>query len=86
MEILVDQPEFDRLGKKFLESSPAGDVVNLKDSIAKRKIPSYQFHPDGNPSIASKVKKFTAAADGGQLDVQATLIVQGSDFDLGPHL
>lgn len=59
---------------------------NLKDSIAKHKIPSYEFYPDTSPSLASKVKQYTLGADGKELDVQATLIVQGSDFDVGPFL
>lgn len=86
MEIVVDQAEFERLGKRFLESAPKNGVDNLKESIAKHKIPSYEFYPDTNPSLASKVKQYTLGADGKPLDVQATLIVQGSDFDVGPFL
>jgi hypothetical protein len=55
-------------------------------SIKKNKIPSYEFYPQHDPSIASAAKKLTQAADGKTLDVQATLIVKGSDFDLGPFL
>jgi hypothetical protein len=87
MEIVVDQAEFDRLSKQFLAAAPnkkAGDA--LKVSIGKNKIPSYEFFPQHNPSVASSVKKFTQGTDGKVLEVQATLIVKGSDFDLGPFL
>lgn len=86
MEIVVDQAEFDRLSKRFLENAPKGKEATLKASIAKKKIPSYEFYPDHDPSIAGAAKKFTQGADGKPLDVQATLIVGGSDFDLGPFL
>lgn len=86
MEIVVDQAEFDRLAKRFLEEAPKGKEATLKASIAKKKIPSYEFYPDHDPSIASAAKKLTQGADGKPLDVQATLIVRGSDFDLGPFL
>jgi hypothetical protein len=86
MEIVVDQAEFDRLAKRFLADAPKGKEATLKVSIAKKKIPSYEFYPQQDPSIASAVKKFTHAADGKPLDIQATLIVRGSDFDLGPFL
>ena len=86
MEIVVDQAEFDRLAKRFLENAPKGKEATLKSSIAKKKIPSYEFYPDHDPSIAGAAKKFTIGADGKPLDVQATLIVGGSDFDLGPFL
>lgn len=86
MEIVVDQAEFDRLSKRFLENAPKGKEATLKSSIAKKKIPSYEFYPEHDPSIAGAAKKFTQGADGKPLDVQATLIVGGSDFDLGPFL
>ncbi|MBC7976388.1 MAG: hypothetical protein H7138_15565 [Myxococcales bacterium] len=86
MEIVVEQAEFDRLAKRFLEEAPKGKESTLKVSIAKKKIPSYEFYPDHDPSIASAAKKLTQGADGKPLDVQATLIVKGSDFDLGPFL
>jgi hypothetical protein len=87
MEIVVDQAEFDRLAKRFLTSARDEQARNaLKVSIKKNKIPSYQFYPNDDPSVASAVKKFTQGADGKELEVQATLIVEGSDFDLGPFL
>jgi len=87
MEIVVDQAEFDRASKQFLANVPdkkARDALNV--SIRKNKIPSYEFYPQDDPSVASAVKKLTQGADGKQLEVQATLIVKGSDFDLGPFL
>lgn len=87
MEIVVDQTEFDRLSKQFVARAPdkrARDALQV--SIRKNKIPSYEFYPRHDPSIANAVKKFTQAADGKELEVQATLIVKGSDFDLGPFL
>jgi hypothetical protein len=87
MEIVVDQAEFDRLAQQFLANATDKRAKDaLKVSIKKNKIPSYEFYPQQDPSIASAVKKFTQAADGKPLDVQATLIVKGSDFDLGPFL
>lgn len=87
MEIVVDQAEFDRLAKRFLDRALDEQARNvLKTSIRKHKIPSYEFYPQNNPSIASTAKKFTQGADGKELEVQATLIVEGSDFDLGPFL
>jgi len=87
MEIVVDQAEFDRLSEEFLRAAPNKKAKDaLKVSIEKNKIPSYEFYPRHNPSVASEVKKFTQGADGGELEVQATLIVKGSDFDLGPFL
>jgi hypothetical protein len=75
MEIVVDQAEFDRLAKKFFrEARTEREKDALKVSIRKNKIPSYEFYPQDDPSVASVVK------------VQATLIVKGSDFDLGPLL
>ena len=87
MEIVVDQVEFDRLAKRFVDNAPtAKDAAAVKASIAKKKIPSYEFFPDDSPSVASAAKKFTQGADGKELEVQATLIVKGSDCDLGPFL
>lgn len=87
MEIVVDQAEFDRLAKQFLDNAPAKkDEDALKVSIRKNKIPSYEFYPQHRPSIADAAKPFTQGADGKPLEVQATLIVKGSDFDLGPFL
>lgn len=85
VEILVDQAHFDELAKGFLAKAKSG-IPELKQSIKKQKIPSYQFYPDANPSVADAVKPFTSDAAGATMDVQATLIVRGSDFDLGPHL
>lgn len=87
MEIVVDQVEFDRLAKDFVKNAPnAKAAAAVKASIAKKKIPSYEFFPDDSPSVASAAKKFTQGADGKELEVQATLIVKGSEFDLGPFL
>jgi hypothetical protein len=86
MEIVVDQAEFDRLAENFMDKAPPGKATTLKASIAKKKIPSYEFYPNHDPSIASAAKSLTQGADGKTLDVQATLIVGGSDFDLGPFL
>lgn len=87
MEIVVDQAEFDRLSERFLKNVPDKKAKDaLQVSIKKNKIPSYEFYPDDNPSIARTVKSLTQGADGKQLEVQATLIVKGSDFDLGPFL
>ena len=83
MEIVVDPAEFDRLAKNFLaraRSHPEREA--LKVSISKHRIPSYELYPDVSPSTANKAKAFTQSADGKQLEVQATLIVSGSDFDL----
>lgn len=87
MEIVVDQTEFDRLAKLFFKNAPTKKAKDaLKVSIEKHKIPSYQFYPQHDPSIADAAKPFTHGADGKPLEVQATLIVKGSDFDLGPFL
>ncbi len=87
MKIDVDQAEFDRLSKKFLDNAPSKKERDaLAISIKKNKIPSYEFFPDHNPSIGSTVRPLTLGADGKPLEVQATLIVKGSDFDLGPSL
>ena len=87
MEIVVDQAEFDRLANQFFKNAPTKQAKDkLKVSINKNKIPSYQFYPQHDPSIASAAKPFTHGADGKPLEVQATLIVKGSDFELGPFL
>jgi hypothetical protein len=87
MAIVVDQTEFDKLAEKFLKNArSAKEREALKISIMKKKIPSYEFYPTHDPSLASNVKNLTLGADGKPLDVQATLIAKGSDFDLGPFL
>ena len=89
MEIVVTQAEFERLGAKFVENAPSKEAAeSVAYDLAKRKIPSFKFYPDEKPSLASEVVEFTAKRGDASatLDVQATLIVQGSDFDLGPFL
>ncbi|HEX3473493.1 MAG TPA: DUF4157 domain-containing protein [Kofleriaceae bacterium] len=87
IDIVVDQAEFGRLSEQFLKNARDQRARNaLKVSIKKNKIPSYEFYPHDDPSVANAVKKFTQGADGKELEVQATLIVKGSDFDLGPFL
>ncbi len=84
LEILVDQSEFKRLADDFLDNAPDNLASDLKTSIDKQKIPSTQFFPSNKPSIAEAVRPLTGVE--GPLEVQATLIVKGSDFDLGPFL
>ncbi|MDQ3366551.1 MAG: hypothetical protein M3680_14090 [Myxococcota bacterium] len=87
VEILVEAKHFEELGKRFLHQAPEGSAQKeLAISIRKQKIPSYQFYPDQAPSVADTVRKFTGGPDAKTLEVQATLITRGSDFDLGPHL
>lgn len=87
MEIVVDQAEFDLLSEEFMRAAPNKKAKDaLKVSIGKNKIPSYEFYPRHNPSVASAAKKFTQGSNGKELEVQATLIVEGSDFDLGLFL
>ncbi len=81
------EQEADELGAKAASALRDEQARNaLKTSIRKHKIPSYEFYPRHNPSVASAVKKFTQGDDAKELEVQATLIVEGSDFDLGPFL
>jgi hypothetical protein len=82
VEIVVTRAEFERLAKTFLSSAPEGhQKADLRRNIEKGKIPSFQFFPDAHPSIGDSVKGHTQG-----LAVQATLIVEGTDFDLGPTL
>ncbi|HEX7839547.1 MAG TPA: polymorphic toxin type 46 domain-containing protein [Kofleriaceae bacterium] len=90
VELLVDQAEFDRLATQFTDSAPNQRMArDLQISIDKHKIPSYQFYsqsgPGHSPSIADAVKALTGTG-GKTLDVQATLIMKGSEFDTGPFL
>lgn len=84
VEVLVEQAEFDRLSKKFLKDAPESAKKQVQISIGKQKIPSYQFFPEYKPSVADAVKSLTGVD--GPMEVQATLIVKGSEFDLGPFL
>jgi len=82
VEIQVDQAEFDRLADQFREKAGAGrGGRELETHIKNGKIPSSHFFPDHFPSVAAEAQ---GAVDG--LSVQATLIVKGSDFDVGPFL
>ena len=85
VEILVEPAEFERLANQFLGHAPPGKLKReLEVGIKKQKIPSFHFFPDVNPPIGEAVKSLTGTA--GPMEVQATLIVKGSDFDLGPTL
>ena len=88
MEIRVSQAEFDRLAAEFAdEASTRQRSQDLADHVRRGKIPSPYFFPHVDPPLAAEVRSLTRAEDGsGPLDVQATLIVEGSDFDLGPFL
>jgi hypothetical protein len=82
VEVRVSKQEFDRLAAEFLRNAPTGKLKkNLQTNIDKGKIPSFHFFPNVNPPIGEKVAPNTA-----NLTVQATLIVEGTDFDLGPTL
>jgi hypothetical protein len=87
VEILVSRAEFDRLAKIYLGHVATGKLrSNLEDAIARAKIPSFFFYGAENPSVAHEVMDKLRAGSGFAMDVQATLIVKDSDFDLGPFL
>ncbi|NVB83762.1 MAG: hypothetical protein HOV81_35635 [Kofleriaceae bacterium] len=88
VEIRVSADEFKRLAAKFLADAPEGKgKTDLKRNIEKGKIPSFHFFPNVAPSIGESVAKHTKNPTTGEpLSCQATLIVEGTDFDLGPTM
>lgn len=68
-----------------MHSKTPGDI-DMEIVVEQAEFDRLSFYPEHDPSIASTAKKYPLGADGKPLDVQATLIVKGSDFDLGPFL
>ncbi|HTE49438.1 MAG TPA: DUF4157 domain-containing protein, partial [Kofleriaceae bacterium] len=81
VEIQVDQAEFDRLAERFSKNATGRGGRELETHIKNGKIPSSHFFPDHFPSVAAEAQ---GVVEG--MSVQATLIVKGSDFDVGPFL
>jgi Domain of unknown function (DUF4157) len=81
--VIVDETTFNEIAARF-KSAAKGDANATKaltGDIAKGKISSSNFYPDGKPSVAAE-----AAGAAGSLDTQVSLIKAGSEFDVGPYL
>lgn len=80
--VIVDEATFKSLGAKFKASAPDAKAAKLVEGdMAKGKISSSSFHPEGNPSAAKEAESATS-----KMSVQISVIQQGTEFDVGPYL
>jgi hypothetical protein len=86
--ILVDDAQFEELGKRFIEKSNKSKVATaIRKEIEQGKIPSRWFMPSSDPSVRGSTVIQSVYGKAGNLEkIQVSLIRRGSNFDIGPYL
>jgi len=86
--ILVDDAQFEELGKRFIAKSNKSRVATaIRKEIEQGKIPSRWFMPSSDPNVRGSTVIQSVYGKAGNLEqIQVSLIRRGSNFDIGPYL